>query len=243
MKQPNRSIFRSAALKHYLQSRERDVFPRLLSPVVFGFYWLLLCLLLLAMGIAWWGEVPVYAFGSGLLFTTTKTAATKLATQKNATKLATPKATATGTATATAKAATKTATATKTVKHAVQAGQDEMQALIFVPVTEGQPLPHLHEHTPILLGDSESNFQIDGEITSIDTDIVSPEAAKKRYKLTGDIAELIPQPSIVLHARITTHLPTNMYNGSIVHASIPNGSLRLLSLLPGVTSLLGDVMK
>jgi hypothetical protein len=246
MKQPNRPIFRSAALKHYLQSRERDVFPRLLSPVVFGFYWLLLTLLLLAIGIAWWGEVPVYASGSGLLFIATKTAAVKPKTQKiSATK--TPVVTTTATATETTvtpvatRTITKTATPKATVKHAVRVGQGEMQALIFVPVIVGQPMPRLHTHTPVLLENSVSNLQVNGEISSIDTDIVSPEAAKKRYKLTGDIDGLISQPSLVLHVHITTHLPTAMYDGSIVHASVPNGSLRLLSLLPGVNSLLGDV--
>jgi hypothetical protein len=238
MKQPNRPIFRSTALKHYLQKKERDVFPRLLSPVVFGFYWLLFGLLLLAMGIAWWGEVPVYASGSGLLFITTTTATPKTTAQKRVTtrtKIAT-------TATATIPAiATKTVTPKAAVRHAVRAGQGEMQALIFVPVIAGQPVPHLNANTPVLLENSPSNFQINGEITSIDADIVSPETAKKRYKLTGNIAELIAQPSLVLHARIITHLPTAIYDGSIVHASIPNGSLRLLSLLPGVTSLPGSM--
>ncbi|HEY4384940.1 MAG TPA: hypothetical protein VGN34_10745, partial [Ktedonobacteraceae bacterium] len=125
-------------------------------------------------------------------------------------------------------------------KHAIQSGQDEMQALVFVPVTPGQPVVHLDENTPILLENSTTNIQVSGEIISIDPDIISPQVAKKRYKLTGDTTELVPLPSLVLHARITTHLPTDLYAGSIVHATIQSGSQRLLSLLPGVTNLLGD---
>jgi hypothetical protein len=195
MKQPERFIFRNNALQHYLQTRERDILPRLLSPFVFGFYWLLLALLLLAMGIAWWGEVPVYVFGSGML-------------------LAIP-------------------------KQEIAAEKNELQALVFIPMIPGQPVLHLKTNTPILLENTILRLQINGQITRIDPGIVSPQVAKKRYKLDANTMQFVTQPSYVLHAHIPVRLPTALYAGTIVQASLQSGSQRLLSLVPGIPALLG----
>lgn len=195
MKQPERFIFRNSAMQHYLQNRERDILPRLLSPLVFGFYWLLLALLLLAMGIAWWGEVPVYVFGSGILLAAPKQA---LTTEKN-----------------------------------------ELQALVFIPMIPGQPVLHLNTNMPILLENATLRLQINGQIIQIDPGIVSPQVAKKRYQLDASTMRFVTQPSYVVHAHIPVRLPTTVYAGTVVHASLQSGSQRLLSLVPGIPSLLG----
>ena len=61
----NRSIFRSKAVEHYLQSREKTILPLFVAPPVFAFYWLLLGIFLMSGFIAWFGQVPLYASGSG----------------------------------------------------------------------------------------------------------------------------------------------------------------------------------
>ena len=193
MEQPVRSIFRGNALKHYMQNRERDVLPRLISPMVFGLYWLLLGVFFVAIGIAWWGEVPIYVMGSGLLVTTSK--------------------------------------------HVLKTEQNDLQALIFVPVISSQTLPQLSPNAPVLL--RLASAQLDGQIIRIDPGVVSPTEARKRYKLAGGEALLISVPSLVLHARLTTPLPPSFYVGSIVQGSIQSGSQRILSLLiPGLDGLL-----
>src|SRR5947209_2941526 len=63
----NRSIFRSKAVEHYLQSREKTILPLFVAPPVFAFYWLLLGIFLMSGLIAWFGQVPLYASGSGLI--------------------------------------------------------------------------------------------------------------------------------------------------------------------------------
>ncbi len=55
-----RTIFRSKALQHYAASRQKDVLPRLVSPPVFVFFWILLGLLLVAGITAWLAQVPTY---------------------------------------------------------------------------------------------------------------------------------------------------------------------------------------
>ncbi|MBV9691645.1 MAG: hypothetical protein JO202_18265 [Ktedonobacteraceae bacterium] len=65
---PNkRAIFRSKALEKYVQSREKSVLPRFVAPPVFALSWLVLVALTAAGLIAWLGQVPLYATGSGLV--------------------------------------------------------------------------------------------------------------------------------------------------------------------------------
>src|SRR5436305_11939249 len=63
----SRSIFRNKAVEHYLQSREKTILPLFVAPPIFAFYWLLLGIFLLSGLIAWFGQVPLYASGSGLI--------------------------------------------------------------------------------------------------------------------------------------------------------------------------------
>jgi hypothetical protein len=62
-----RSIFRNKAMQHYLQSREKTILPLFVAPPVFAFYWLLLGIFLMSGLIAWFGQVPLYATGPGLI--------------------------------------------------------------------------------------------------------------------------------------------------------------------------------
>src|SRR5690348_4006627 len=67
MSQHHRSLFREDAMKRYMQRREKDIFPHLVSPPVFVGAWLLFGLLLLAGLVAWWGEIPTFVDGPGIL--------------------------------------------------------------------------------------------------------------------------------------------------------------------------------
>jgi hypothetical protein len=63
----NRSIFRNKAVQHYIQSREKTILPLFVAPPVFAFYWLLLGIFLMSGFIAWFGQIPLYANGPGLI--------------------------------------------------------------------------------------------------------------------------------------------------------------------------------
>jgi hypothetical protein len=63
----NRSIFRSKAVQHYLQSRDKTILPLFIAPPVFTLYWLLLGIFLMSGLIAWFGQVPLYVSGPGLI--------------------------------------------------------------------------------------------------------------------------------------------------------------------------------
>jgi len=62
-----RNIFRGKALQHYAASRQKEVLPRLISPPVFVFLWLLLALLLFASLAAWLTRVPTYVVTTGVV--------------------------------------------------------------------------------------------------------------------------------------------------------------------------------
>ncbi|HLG62809.1 MAG TPA: hypothetical protein VKY19_12790 [Ktedonosporobacter sp.] len=73
MSQDRRSLFREGAIRRYMQRREKDVFPRLVSPPVFLCAWLLFGLLLLGGLVAWWAEIPAFVEGSGIVLTPEQT--------------------------------------------------------------------------------------------------------------------------------------------------------------------------
>lgn len=62
-----RSIFREQALKSYIERREKDVLPQLVTPPVFLFLWILLGLLITAGLLAWLAQVPTYLEGTGII--------------------------------------------------------------------------------------------------------------------------------------------------------------------------------
>jgi hypothetical protein len=62
-----RNIFRGKAMQHYAASRQKEVLPRLISPPVFVFLWLLLALLLFASLAAWLTRVPTYVVTTGVV--------------------------------------------------------------------------------------------------------------------------------------------------------------------------------
>ena len=67
MAKPERTIFRVKALEHYLQGREKTILPRFVKPPVILCLWALLILLIVTGWLVWWGEIPAYASGTGVV--------------------------------------------------------------------------------------------------------------------------------------------------------------------------------
>ena len=61
------SIFRKEAVEKYLQNREKTILPRFVAPPVFLFCWCLLAVFLCAGLLTWFGKVPVYVAGEGVV--------------------------------------------------------------------------------------------------------------------------------------------------------------------------------
>lgn len=65
--EPRHPFFRERAMREYLQRQEKDILPRFLSPYITILVYLLFFLLLLVGLLAWWGEVPLFITGSGVV--------------------------------------------------------------------------------------------------------------------------------------------------------------------------------
>lgn len=55
-----RKLFRTQALKHYAQNRQKDILPQFISPPVFLLLWILLGIVVAAVVFAWQEQVPTY---------------------------------------------------------------------------------------------------------------------------------------------------------------------------------------
>lgn len=64
---PKRSIFRTEAVRRYVESRDKSVLPRLVSPPTFFYLWSLLGLLTASTAIAWSVKIPVYTSGPAVV--------------------------------------------------------------------------------------------------------------------------------------------------------------------------------
>jgi hypothetical protein len=73
MQVPRRSIFRERAIQHYVRGREKDVLPRVVSPLVFRFLWILLALCLVGGFLAWAIRIPVFTPAVGAIMTSSQT--------------------------------------------------------------------------------------------------------------------------------------------------------------------------
>lgn len=65
---PNvRPIFRDTAIKYYMQSREKTVLPRFISPPLFIFLWIFFALCIIAGILAWNIQIPTYVTSAGFV--------------------------------------------------------------------------------------------------------------------------------------------------------------------------------
>jgi hypothetical protein len=67
MNNTQRSIFHADAIKHYIEGKEKVVLPQWMAPRTLLYLWLLLCMLSVLVGLAWFTAVPVYASGLALI--------------------------------------------------------------------------------------------------------------------------------------------------------------------------------
>jgi len=65
--EPRHSLFREKALQAYTRTQEKDVYPQFVPSLVPVLLSIVLFLLILAGAPVWWGEVPVFTNGPGIV--------------------------------------------------------------------------------------------------------------------------------------------------------------------------------
>ena len=105
-----------------------------------------------------------------------------------------------------------------------------VRIVLFLPA---QYASHIRRGTYAQIEIEAARQQVAGTVTSIETGIINPDEARKRYKLTSAAMQTIPQLSIAtIITPVATHIP-HLYAGDSVSAQVQIGSQRMFSLLSG----------
>lgn len=233
MAQPRRQLFRESALKHYMQKREKDVLPRLISTPMFVGLWVLLFVFIGVGALVSFGEVPVFANGPGVVLAQNKQAQQNQQTQQaqgtqdnasgvagqtktSAVPYATPAITPTPTVVANAASTSGTTSSS-------QEALVVLSALFRTQVRVGQA-------AWVQIGTKGAQYS--GHIASVDNTVIGPGAVQPQYAASG-IAPLLTQPSIVVTVQLDKPMPLTSSN--LIQARIQLGARRVVSLLiPGM---------
>jgi hypothetical protein len=191
MSQAQRPLFREHALKHYLQKREKDILPRLVSPPTFICGWFLLCLVVAVGVVAWLEEVPVFVNGSGIV----------LAQEQG------------------------------------NVSGDGGTVRVFLPASQAR-LVHVGETSLLQVGRTGPSFTT--RIVHVEPGLLSPDDVHKRYGFNYYGMPVITEPSVAVDVKVKPSVLSRLYAGSPVSAQVQIGTRRVLSLLPGFDSLIGD---
>ena len=117
-----------------------------------------------------------------------------------------------------------------------QPGGNEAVAVVFLPAT---PSLNVRAGLPVQVQIGTTGPQLTSTIDAVQPGVISPSDARKRYALTGDLAQVITQPSVVVTCRLGVTVSTQRYAGSLVGAQVQVGTRSVLSLLPVIGPLLG----
>jgi hypothetical protein len=209
----NQQLFRSNAMKHYMQGREKHTVPRFISLPITILLWALLALFLIAGALVWGEQVPRYAVTQGIVVVESATQPSGKSVP--ATKKQVP---VTG----------------KSVPMTGKTIPPTAMAVFFFPPAQ---VHNLHVGTFIRLHVGSSDPQFSNHIAAIEPGAMSPVALRSLFHLEN-YPLLITQPVAVVKVKLDPAFAT-AYAGSTLTADVQVGSQSLISLLPGVGSLFG----
>jgi hypothetical protein len=178
-------IFRSEALEHYIQSKEKNILPRITTPPVFLCLWILLALCISAFMITYLSQMPIYSNGSGIVL------------------------------------------------------EHDATVLVFLPTSSARPV-HILTGAPVFLHIGTPTQTIQSTIDHVETGVLSPSEALKRYGLETKMPQIISGPTIVASVKLSTAFPLSSYAGSVVSVQVQIGTTRVFSLLLSSAVLNGE---
>jgi hypothetical protein len=221
----NQPLFRSNAIKHYMQREEKHTLPRFISLPITIFLWALLALFLAAGVLVWSEQVPTYATTQGIVVVQSATqlsGKSAPATEKQVPVMKMPVPTT----------KKQVAVTGKLVPATGKPVPPTVMAVLFFPPAQAQ---NLHVGVPIRLHVGPSGPQFSSQITSIEPGVMSPVALRSLFHIENALLP-ITQPSTVVVVKLDPAFAT-AYVGSTLTADVQVGSQSLLSLLPGVGNL------
>lgn len=181
----NAPIFRNEAVEQYRQRRDKTTLPKFIPFPVMFLLWILLALLLVAGGMAWYERIPVYMTVGGTVLD----------------------------------------------QHS-QGAKDhaETVAALFLSTTQMKQV-HVGQAETVQIGPAKTQFM--ATVVRLEPTVTSPQTLRQRY---GAAASVVTGPSIVALIQFKD-VSSGSYVGSFVVATTQIGSQRIISLFPGVGSL------
>ena len=105
--------------------------------------------------------------------------------------------------------------------------------VLFVPAI---PAPTLHVGASLTVQVTLTGASFTGSIIAVEPGVLTPEQILQRYSLTGDLALLVTQPSVVVQVQTAVQAPA--LSGLSLSAQVQVGSQSVLALLPHLLSQL-----
>jgi hypothetical protein len=127
------------------------------------------------------------------------------------------------------------------VTHLDGSRQSGMAGMAVVSLLPPESLKQLGLEQRVLVRGRDAKTQLVARITRIEPQVLSPEAIRRRFGLSGALAGAVDSPAAVAVARIEAGpagLDPALYAGSESRIDVEIGSRRVLSVLPGLGSLL-----
>jgi hypothetical protein len=231
MAQTRRPLFRESALKHYMQKREKDVLPRLISQPIFVGLWVLLFVFMGVGVLASFAEVPVFANGPGVIIAGTSGQQTQQAqaTQNGVSGLGNAQnAAGVGRTAREADVSAGGATATATPTPSGNAASSQQVLVVLSALFRSQL--HVGQEAWVQPGTKGPLYR--GHLVAVDSTVIGPGSIQPQYATSG-IAPLLTQPSVVVTVKLDKPMPRTSTN--LVQARVQIGSRRVGALLmPGM---------
>lgn len=181
----NAPIFRNEAIEQYRQRRDKTTLPKFIPFPVLFLLWGLLILLLLAGGLAWYEQIPIYTTAAGTVLD----------------------------------------------QHS-QGAKDHAETVAALFLSTAQ-MSHVHIGQPATVQIGSAKTPFISTIVRLEPTVTSPSTLRQRY---GAAANVVTGPSIVALIQFKD-VSSGSYVGSFVVATMQIGSQRIISLFPGVGSL------
>jgi len=107
-------------------------------------------------------------------------------------------------------------------------------ALVFLPVTPGQPL-QVHAGSPVQLHIGTQGQLLVTSVAQVEPGILSPVEIAQRYAPGSSITARITGPAIVVTIHLSSIFASQIYAGSILTAQVQVGTTSVLSSVLGIT--------
>jgi hypothetical protein len=113
--------------------------------------------------------------------------------------------------------------------------KDVAEAIFFVPLGQQN---RLHVGQMVTLALDSTNVSMQRPIEQIDTQAIGPEQARVQYALQGTSMQVINEPSTTVTVLLGPYNANNLYVGSMCSGVAQTGSQSVLSLVPGISTIL-----